>query len=124
MKLCTIYTDASNQGIIKLLLVLCFFPTVGVRLRVLNLIEEAGKTSTIISELIKSAVNKYNLKSKVVCFCGDNADNVNFGGVTRGGQNNVFCRLKQWLPQLIGIGCVAHIVHSAKKFNVARYRSM
>lgn len=113
----SIYTDASNHGNIKLfpVLVRYFIPTVGVRVRILDLTEEAGENSTIISDLIESAADKYNLKKKIVCFCGDNAK-VNFGGETRGGQNNVFYRLKLWLPHLIGIGCVAHITHNTLKF--------
>lgn len=114
----SIYTDASNHGNIKLFPVLAryFVPTVGIRVRLLNLTEESGETSKTISDLIESAANKYDLKKKIVGFCGDNAK-VNFGGETRGGQNNVFYRLRQWLPHLIGIGCVAHIGHNALKFS-------
>lgn len=113
----SIYTDASNHGNIKLfpVLVRYFIPTVGVRVQVLDITSEGGETSTIISELISSATSKFDLKKKIVCFCGDNAK-VNFGPETRGGKNNVFYRLKQWLPHLIGIGCVAHITHNALKF--------
>lgn len=98
----SIYTDASNHGNIKLfpVLVRYFIPTIGVRVRILNVTQEAGENSTIISELIESAASKYKLKKKIVCFCADNAK-VNFGGETRGGQNNVFYRLKQWLPHLV-----------------------
>lgn len=98
----SVYTDASNHGNIKLF-------------KMLDLTQEPGENSTIISALIESAANKYKLKKKIVASCGDNAK-VNFGGETRGGQNNVFYRLKQWLPHLIGIGCVAHITHNALKF--------
>lgn len=113
----SIYTDASNHGNIKLfpVLVRYFIPTVGVRVKVLNLTEEAGENSTLISDLITSTASDYDLRKKIVCFCGDNAK-VNFGGETRGGKNNVYHRLKQWLPHLVGIGCVAHITHNALKF--------
>lgn len=38
----------------------------------------------------------------------------NFGGVTRRGENNVFARLKgKFGREILGIGCVAHIVHNA-----------
>lgn len=40
---------------------------------------------------------------------------MNFGGETRGGQNNVFFRLKSWFPHLIGINCAAHVNHNALK---------
>lgn len=50
----------------------------------------------------------------MVAFCGDNCP-TNFGSRERGGQRNVFFRLKQWILDLIGIGCAAHIVHNALK---------
>lgn len=113
----TVYTDASNHGNIKLfpVLVRYFDPTVGVRVKVLEMTSEDGETSTIINELISKAATKFDLKKKIVAFCGDNAK-VNFGGDTRGGENNVLFRMKLWLPHLIGIGCVAHIVHNALKY--------
>lgn len=112
----SIYTDASNHGNIKLfpVLVRFFKPLVGVQVKVLQVSSQNGETSTIISNLISSAATKYEIKTKIVAFCGDNAK-VNFGGSTRGGQNNVFYRLKTWLPHLIGIGCTAHIVHNSLK---------
>lgn len=113
----SIYTDASNHGNIKLfpVLVRYFLPRVGVCVKVLDITSEDGETSIIISNLISSAADKYDLKTKIVGFCGDNAK-VNFGGETRGGENNVFYRLKLWLPHLIGIGCAAHITHNALKY--------
>lgn len=61
------------------------------------------------------SVDKYELKDKLVCFCADNAK-ANFGGDTRGGKNNVFYKLKQQIPHLIGVGCTAHNEHNALKF--------
>lgn len=113
----SIYTDASNHGNIKLfpVLVRFFDPLIGVRIRILDITSQPGETSEIISTLILDALKKYNLMGKVVCFCADNAK-ANFGGDTRGGTNNVFYRLKQKLPHLVGVGCVAHIEHNALKF--------
>lgn len=112
----TVYTDASNHGNIKMfpVLVRYFRPNEGVRVKMLDITAEEGETSDIISNLIESATNKYGLKDKVVGFCADNAK-VNFGGETRGGKNNVFFKLKSWLPHLIGINCAAHVVHNALK---------
>lgn len=47
----------------------------------------------------------------------DSGDNcvANFGSVTRGGENNAYYLLKQWKPNIIGIGCGAHIVHNTLK---------
>lgn len=111
----SIYTDASNHGSIKIfpVLVRYFNPTAGVYV-LLDVSAKGGETSTIISDLLKKTAGDYELKKKIVAFCGDNAK-VNFGGETRGGQNNVYYRLKEWLPHLIGIGCVAHISHNALK---------
>lgn len=92
-----------------------FDPLIGVRVKILDITSQAGETSEIIAKLILSALEKYNLMKKLVCFCADNAK-ANFGGETRGGKNNVFYRLKQLLPHLVGIGCVAHIEHNALKF--------
>lgn len=91
----SIYTDASNVGNIKLFPVLAryFHPLTGAHVKVLDITSQPGETSTIISELILAAAEKYDLKKKIVCFCADNAK-VNFGGDTRGGQNNVYYRLK------------------------------
>lgn len=115
----SIYTDASNHGNIRIfpVLVRYFHPLSGAHVKVLDITSTPGETSTIISELILSAAEKYGLKKKIVCFCADNA-RVNFGGDTRGGQNNVYFRFKESLqnPNLIGIGCAAHIEHNALKY--------
>lgn len=113
----SVSVDASNHGSIKIfpVLVRYFIPTAGVCVKVLEVSSEDGETSTIINDLIKKTAQKYDLMSKIVALCGDNAK-ANFGGQTRGGTNNVYYRMKQWLPHLIGIGCVAHIVHNALKY--------
>lgn len=112
----SITTDASNHGSIKIfpVLVRYFIPTVGVRIRVLDVSSQPGEKSEIIAKLIWSVVQEYGLDIKVVAFCGDNAK-VNFGGITRGGSNNVLSRLKERFPHLIGIGCTAHIAHNSLK---------
>lgn len=111
-----IYTDASNHGSVKIfpVMVRYFNPTAGVSVKILDITSEGGETSVIISDLLKRSAAEYGLEQKIIAFCGDNAK-VNFGGETRGGKNNVFYRLKQWLPNLIGVGCVAHIAHNALK---------
>jgi len=112
----SIYTDASNHGSIKIFTVLVryFLPRVGICVKVLDISSKPGETSLIISDLIQTAICEFGLEKKVVAFCGDNAK-VNFGGITRGGENNVFHRLQVTFPHLIGIGCTAHIVHNALK---------
>lgn len=115
-KFLTVLTDASNKGSVKMMPVLVryFIPTIGVRVKMLNLTSQKGETSLIISDLIKSTAEKLEIGEKIVGFCADNCP-TNFGSSERGGCNNVFYRLRQWRPSLIGIGCAAHIVHNALK---------
>lgn len=112
----SVYTDASNHGNVKIfpVLVRYFIPTIGVQVKVMEIESTSGETSQIIEDLITETAVKFRVKEKIVAYCGDNAK-VNFGGVTRGGQNNVFARMKSWLPHLIGIGCTAHILHNLLK---------
>lgn len=108
--------DESNRGNVKLmpLVVRYFIPTVGVCVKMLDLSSEKGGTSEIIANMIIATATNKEISDKVVAFCGDNCS-TNFGSRQRGGQNNIFYRLKQWRPSLIGIGCAAHIVHNALK---------
>lgn len=112
----SLFTDASNHGNVKLMPVLVryFLPTVGVQVKLLEFTSQIGETSEIIANLIIETAQKNDLKEKSVCFCGDNCP-TNFGSRVRGGVNNVFFRLKQWKPKLIGVGCAAHVVHNAIK---------
>lgn len=109
-------TDASNRGNIKMMPVVVryFVPTEGVKVKLLEFSNQKGETSIIISKMIMEAAEKNELNNKVVGFCGDNCP-TNFGNAARGGQNNVFYRLKQNWPKLIGMGCGAHIAHNALK---------
>lgn len=110
----TVLTDASNHGNLKMLPVLVryFLPTTGIRVKILDFSTMPGETSEIIFQQVKDAIDKFQLQKKVIAFCGDNA-NTNFGGVLRRGQNNVFYKLSQLYPGLIGLGCAAHIAHNA-----------
>lgn len=74
---------------------------------------QPGETSDIIINYIIKTIDDNNIRNKVAAFCGDNT-NCNFGGVSRHGTNNVFHKLQEKLEkQLIGVGCAAHIIHSA-----------
>lgn len=109
-------TDASNHGNTKMMPVVVryFMPTVGVQVKLLCFSSERGETSAIIETLIKRTADDYGISDKVVGFCGDNCP-TNFGNSSRGGTNNVYYRLKQWKPGMIGVGCAAHVVHNALK---------
>ena len=52
-----------------------------------------------------------DLFEKCVSFTGDNC-NTNFGGLARRKGHNVFSRLKNDVPNLVGIGCPAHILNN------------
>jgi hypothetical protein len=70
------------------------------------------KSDTIANAIIESAKN-WGIEKKIVALAADNIV-TNFGGVTRGGSNNVFHHLKNnYGRDLLGIGCNAHIVHNA-----------
>lgn len=112
----SISTDASNHGNIKMMPVVVryFIPTVGVHVRLFEFSSEKGETSSIIAHMIKATAEKFQINEKIVGFCGDNCA-TNFGSRERGGENNVFYKLKQLWPSLIGVGCAAHIVHNTLK---------
>lgn len=93
-------------------LVRYFVPLEGMKTKILNFTDEKGETSDIIVQLLRNTIEKFNILAKLVFFCGDNT-NTNFGGKNRGGQNNFYSKLKSQLnPNLLGIGCAAHIVHN------------
>lgn len=113
----TLSTDASNHGNVKMMPVVVryFVPTIGVQVKLLDFTSEKGETSAIITNMLMEAARKNEIDDKIVGFCGDNCP-TNFGSSDRGGHNNVFYRLKQWKPQIIGVGCAAHVVHNSLKF--------
>lgn len=96
------------------ILVRYFHQSDGVKVRIIDFSSEKGSTSEILFDLLENSLTAYSIKEKLVAYCGDN-ENTNFGGLNRGGQNNVFHRLKAINPEIIGIGCGAHIVHNTLK---------
>lgn len=87
----TISTDASNmRGNIKLfpVLVRYFIPTIGVRVKIIELSSEKCETSQTISNLLKKSIDELQIADKVVAFCADNCP-TNFGSSIRTGRNNV-----------------------------------
>lgn len=112
----TLTTDASNRKNVKMMPVMAryFVPTVGVSIKMLEFSSVKGETAVIISNLIKNAAVKFNVKEKIIGFSADNCP-ANFGSASRGGENNAYYLLKEWKPKLIEIGCGCHIVHNASK---------
>lgn len=84
-----------------------------IQIKILNLESQPGETSGIIINYIVKTIDDYNIRNKVVAFCGDNT-NCNFGGVSRRGTNNVFYKLQEKVgKQFIGGGCAFHIIQNA-----------
>lgn len=112
----TVSSDASNHGNVKLMPVVIrfFIPTIGVKVKLLEFSSQRGETSEVIAQMIIETAEKHNIKQKIIGFCADNC-RTNFGSRGRGGENNVFYRLLQWKPHLLGVGCAAHIVHNSLK---------
>lgn len=112
----TVITDASNHGSVKLfpVVVRYFSEKEGVKVRILDLTSQEGEKSDIIVSMLQTAIEKFGIKEKLAGFCGDNAP-CNFGNRERTGTDNVYYKLNQIYPGLIGIGCGAHIIHNTLK---------
>jgi hypothetical protein len=73
-----------------------------------------GEAAAGLTTYIMAVLDKYKLSNKITAFCGDNC-NTNFGRAARKGTNNVFAKLttSDLTMNIRGIGCAAHIFHSA-----------
>ena len=113
---CTVHFDCSNHGEVKMLAILVRFYDcrLGAQTRVLDIISARRETAEILAEQLWKVIEEFGLKDKIVAICADNAS-TNFGGVTRGGHNNILERISnnsQCLHSLFGIGCLCHIVNN------------
>lgn len=110
----TLSTDTSNHGNIKMLPIMVRYFSVksGVQNKLLELVELNNEKADTIVPILKNLCEKYNLNKKVICYAAHNAP-VNFGGVTRGGDVNILAQLQSHFEnRLVGLGCVAHILHN------------
>lgn len=114
----TLSCDASNKGNFKALPVMVryFSHVTGSQSKLVDVFQLDDETGETLFTKLKLVWEKYDLHSKVKAFMADNAKE-NFGGLTRGGEKNVFRRLQDEFDNLlIGAGCIAHLVHkSAEK---------
>lgn len=112
----SVATDSSNHGNTKMFPVLIryFIPLEGVRTRMIDLVSLPGEKAIQIRDLLLGILEDLGIKNKVAGFCGDNCP-TNFGrAITRAGKGNVFYFLREQLNDaLIGIGCLAHVLHNA-----------
>ena len=83
----------------------------GLQSKLLDVKSTTNETSLTIAYKVKETLTKMGLIEKCVSFTGDNC-NTNFGGLTRPQGNNVFSRLKNDLPTLVGVGFPAHILNN------------
>lgn len=111
----SISTDASNHRYHKIFPIVIQYFSVksGIESKLIELDELPNETSDTVSSYIIKVVKMFHLENKVIAFSGDNT-NTNFGGVNRREGNNIFTKLKTGLnnPNMIGIGCPAHILHN------------
>lgn len=109
----SISTDSTNHGNIKVFpIVVQYFDHTqdGIQVKLLDMQDTKNKKSETVSELIVNVTTKYNLEMKITVLSADNT-NTNFGGIARRGNENVFAHLKNKVnPELIGIGCPAHML--------------
>lgn len=100
----TFCCDTSNRGNHKVLPVMVryFSHRTGAHTKLIEAFQLDDETGETLFKKLKSVWEKYDLWPKSKAFSGDNAKE-NFGGLTRGGDKNVFSRL----------GCTAHLAHKA-----------
>lgn len=111
----TLCSDSSNRGNFKVLpVVVRFFShKTGSQARLIDVFRLDDETGETLFTKLKCVWEKFDIRPKVKAFSGDNAKE-NVGGLTRGGNKNVFSRLqKEFNNQLIGIGCTAHLLHKS-----------
>lgn len=112
----SISTDASNHKEIKMFPVIIrfFSPTEGIKIRLIEFTELKSEDGEHIFNMLKATFVEWGFGHKIICFCADNCP-TNFGKVDRAnGKLNVFTRLQNELNEnLIGMGCLAHILHNA-----------
>ena len=112
-------TDSSNHKAIKLFpIVIQYFDWKkgGLQSKLVEVKNTLNETSDIIATRIKETLEKMDIYEKCISFTGDNC-NTNFGGVLCRKGNNVFSKLKADKPDLIGIGCPAHVTNKCTAGN-------
>lgn len=110
-----IATDTSSRKEITMYPVIAryFLPLEGIRTRLIDFSNMYRETGADIFDVLKLNWEKWDIRKKIKVFLGDNC-RTNFGNSDRqNGKLNVFARLRTALgDDLIGIGCIAHILHN------------
>jgi hypothetical protein len=109
----SIGTDASNKGNIKMFPLVCRYfskEAGGIQTKLLSFFNSQQETSKDIAGCLLQKLKESNLSpTNVISFCGDNAS-VNFGC-----HQSVFVELQKANHDLIGMGCLCHVLHNAVK---------
>lgn len=118
----TVTTDTSNHTNIKMFPIVVRYFSIknGVSNKVIETADLRDEKATTMVAQIERACEQFNVLEKVIGFGGDNAP-ANFGGLTRGGQNNVFALMRARFKNCsYGLGCNAHITHNTVDYAVGR----
>lgn len=117
VKFVTLSGDASNHGNIKMfpVIVRYFSMTKGVQHKMLEFASLSDEKADTIIDILNYVCKKYHLEEKIISYSADNAP-VNFGGLTRGGNVNVFHQLQaRYGKKLVGVGCNVHLLHNTSQ---------
>ena len=108
-------TDGSNHQLIKLFqVVIQYFDwkNGGLQSKLLEVNSTTNETSLTIANEVKEILTKMGLFKKCISFTGDNC-NTNFDGLAQGTKgNNAISYLKNDVPNLVDVGCMAHILNN------------
>lgn len=110
-------TDASNHGSDKLFPILLryYVTTEGIKLCLLDFFEDPDESANAIFSNLKNKIENSGLSLKYIsCYSADNA-NVNFGRF-----HSAYQLFRNENPNIIPVGCPAHIVNNAVKFSLAK----
>jgi hypothetical protein len=89
-----------------------FLPLQGVKVKLSDLQSFLGETSEILTSTLVLVKKEHELEHKVTGLCVDNC-NINFGGVKKRDNNNVYSPLKKEFHQgIVGVGCAAHTMYN------------
>lgn len=111
-----ISTDTSSHNEVTMYPVIAryFLPLKGVKTRLIEFSNMYSEKGADIFGVLQACWENWKIKNKIKMFLADNCP-TNFGTSDREhGKLNVFTRLKKELgDNLVGIGCLAHILHNA-----------
>lgn len=111
----TLCCDSSNHGNLKIFPVIVRFFSfdTGVQTKLIDVFQLEDETGLTLFHTLEAVWTKFNLQHKVMCLTADSCP-TNFGGVTRGGDQNLFARMqKKFNNRLVGVGCNLHLAHKS-----------